>query len=88
MSALEKIGHKTRDFTADTQPQPLIPNPLVLALTALRHAIRKRRERWALVRISRRDPRLIRDMGLDPEEVYDAVPTSWDERHPGRLRIR
>ncbi|MCT8999002.1 DUF1127 domain-containing protein [Chelativorans intermedius] len=47
-----------------------------------------RQERRAIVEISRLDPRLIRDMGFDPEQIYEALDGSWDEVDPtglGRL---
>lgn len=45
----------------------------------------RRRERRDLVRISRLGPRIIRDIGLDPEEVYEALDGSWDEVEPIRF---
>ncbi|WP_159590804.1 hypothetical protein [Chelativorans xinjiangense] len=44
-----------------------------------------RRERRAMVAISRLDPRLISDMGFDPELIYEALDGSWDEVDPARL---
>ncbi|WP_163271471.1 hypothetical protein [Chelativorans alearense] len=41
-----------------------------------------RRERRAMVAISRLDPRLISDMGFDPERIYEALDGSWDEVDP------
>ena len=42
--------------------------------------------RRLLVRLSRHGPRLLRDLGLSPEEVAAALEGSWDELHPERLR--
>lgn len=47
---------------------------------------RHRQERRALVSLSRQDPRLLRDMGFDPEEVYRALDGSWDEVDPANFR--
>ncbi len=53
------------------------------ALIAGWRAFRQRRqERRTLVEISRLGPRAIRDMGLDPEQVYSALDGSWDEVDP------
>lgn len=46
----------------------------------------RRRERRTLIEISRLGPRVIRDIGLDPEQVYEALDGSWDEMEPLRLR--
>jgi hypothetical protein len=47
---------------------------------------RHRQRRREIVAISRHGPRLIRDMGFDPEEVYKVLDGSWDEVDPARLR--
>lgn len=39
-------------------------------------------ERRTLVRLSRLSPHLIRDMGIDPDDVYAALKGSWDEVGP------
>lgn len=46
----------------------------------------RRQERRTLIAISRLGPRIIRDIGLDPEQVYEALDGSWDELEPLRLR--
>ncbi|MCT7375907.1 hypothetical protein [Chelativorans salis] len=46
-----------------------------------------RRERRAIVAISRLDPRLISDMGFDPERIYEALDGSWDEVDPANFRL-
>ncbi|KXF77011.1 hypothetical protein ATN84_13580 [Paramesorhizobium deserti] len=46
---------------------------------------RHRQERRELVALSRRTPRVIRDMGFDPEEIYAALNSSWDEVDPARF---
>lgn len=46
----------------------------------------RRQERRALVAISRLGPHAIRDIGLDPEKVYEALDGSWDEVEPLRFR--
>ncbi len=50
--------------------------------------LRRRAERRALARVAHLSEHLMRDAGFDPEEVYDAAPQRWEERHPGRLRVR
>lgn len=51
------------------------------------HAMRRhRRERRALVAISRLGPRLIRDMGFEPQQIYAALEGSWDEVDPAKLQ--
>ena len=50
--------------------------------------LRQRAERRTLNRIARLPERLMRDAGVDPEKIYDALPHRWEERHPGRLRVR
>jgi uncharacterized protein YjiS (DUF1127 family) len=50
--------------------------------------IRRRQERRMLARLSRLPPHVIRDMGVDPERVYDAVEGTWGEVNPGRYRNR
>ena len=48
----------------------------------------RRRERRLMAQLSRLSPHMIRDIGLDPDEVYDAVAGTWDEVVPGRPRVR
>jgi uncharacterized protein YjiS (DUF1127 family) len=50
--------------------------PLVEAWRAYR---RRFEERQMLVKLSRKDAHLLRDMGFEPDEIYDAVHNSWDE---------
>lgn len=45
-----------------------------------------RNERQAIVALSRLDPRLIRDMGFDPEQVCEALDGTWDEVDPAISR--
>jgi uncharacterized protein YjiS (DUF1127 family) len=46
----------------------------------------RRRERRMLIEISRLAPHVIRDMGLEPELVYEALDGSWDEVDPSSWR--
>lgn len=48
---------------------------------------RHRQERRQLVALSRLGPRLIRDIGFDPEDIYRALDGSWDEVDPADFRI-
>lgn len=41
-----------------------------------------REERRAVVKLSRLPVHVIRDMGFDPERVYEALDGSWDEVDP------
>jgi uncharacterized protein YjiS (DUF1127 family) len=43
---------------------------------------RHRAERRIMVRLSRLDPHVIRDIGFDPERIYEALDGSWDEVDP------
>lgn len=47
---------------------------------------RHRQERRALVAISRLGPRLIRDMGFDPQQIREALEGSWNEIDPAILQ--
>jgi hypothetical protein len=46
----------------------------------------RRRSARALLVLARRDPRLIRDMGLDPEAIRAALEGSWDDMRPADAR--
>ena len=50
--------------------------------------MRRRRERRLMARLARLSPHLIRDIGFDPDQVYDAVAGTWGEVDPGRPRVR
>ena len=47
--------------------------------------VQHRRERRTVVALARLSPRILRDMGIDPERVYEAVDATWDEVDPHRL---
>ena len=52
----------------------------------LRALLRRREDRRALERLWRLGPRLVRDAGLDPDQVRAAVGGGWDDLLPaGRL---
>ena len=51
-----------------------------------RAVLRHREERRIVVALSRKPPRLLRDMGMDPEQVYAALDGSWDEVDPASRR--
>jgi uncharacterized protein YjiS (DUF1127 family) len=57
--------------------------PLVAAWQAYR---RRFEERRIIVKLSRKDAHLLRDMGFEPDEIYDAVHSSWDEVPAARRR--
>lgn len=48
---------------------------------------RHREERRALVRLCRLPPRLLLDMGFDPERLYEALDGTWDEVGPAHLSV-
>ncbi len=62
--------------------------PAVSVAEIFQAYLRWRRQRRTLACVSRLSEHLMRDAGLDPEDVYDAVPGRWEEAHPGRSRIR
>ena len=69
----------------DTQP---VWQQLTGALGAIRQAfLRRRKERREIIAISRLGPRLISDMGLDPERVHEALEGTWDEVQPVAFRL-
>jgi uncharacterized protein YjiS (DUF1127 family) len=49
--------------------------------------LNRREERRTIVAISRLGPHLIRDMGLDPERIYEELRGGWDEVDPASFRI-
>ena len=57
--------------------------PLVEAFAAYRRRIEEHR---IIVGLSRHDAHLLRDMGFEPDEIYDAVRDSWDEVPDARRR--
>ena len=68
--------------------RPLAGRSLRDDLAQLWHnEVARHRHRRLLRQLSRRDPRLVADMGFDPEEVQAAAEGTWDELHPERVRI-
>jgi uncharacterized protein YjiS (DUF1127 family) len=64
-------------------PEKRVRYDLIGALqVAWRAFVHHRRERRTLVELSRLSPHVIRDMGFDPERVYEALDGSWDEVDP------
>lgn len=45
-----------------------------------------REERRIIVEVSRLPVHVIRDMGFDPERVYEALDGTWDEVDPANYR--
>ena len=74
------------DFALDKQQSRSSSFPSLRDLW--RNFIRRRQERRAIVKLSRLAPHVIRDMGFDPERIYDALDGSWDEVNPGQFRNR
>lgn len=59
---------------------------LVSTLRVGWHAMRRHRENHrALVALAQKPPRLLRDMGLDPERLYEALDGTADEVGPAHL---
>lgn len=58
---------------------------LIVGWRAMR---RHRKERRLLITLSRLAPHVIRDIGLDPEQVYEALEGSWDEIDPANFRSK
>lgn len=50
-----------------------------------RNELARRQHRRLLRQLGRRSPRLIADMGFDPDQARATVENSWDEWHPDRL---
>ena len=57
--------------------------PIVQAFAAYRRRIEEHR---IIVGLSRHDAHLLRDMGFEPDEIYDAVHDSWEEVPDTRRR--
>lgn len=74
------------DYAA-VRPQPR-PGSAVLLPGFWRSFLRRWQERRTLVRLSRLAPHIIRDMGFDPDSIYDEIDGSWDEVNPGKFRNR
>jgi uncharacterized protein YjiS (DUF1127 family) len=74
------------DITA-RMPRSRVRYDLLGALQAAWHAFgQHRQDRRTLITISRMSPRLIRDMGFDPDRVYEALDGTWDEVDPASYR--
>jgi hypothetical protein len=65
-----------------------VPNVLATVANGWAAFRRRRFERASIVRISRMDPHLIRDMGFEPEAIYAALDGTWEELDPGRFTTR
>jgi len=67
---------------------PTPPDFLDAVRAGWQEFLRLRRERQTMVTISRLGPRVIRDIGLDPERVRQAVGDGWDDLDPMRFLLR
>lgn len=75
-------------IVVSSHPADLGPYRSDLAATLLVgwRAMRRHRENHrALVELSRKPPRLLRDMGLDPERLYEMLDGTPDEVGPAYL---
>lgn len=41
-------------------------------------ALQRQRDRRLIAELSRRNPRVLADMGFDPDAIYAAVESTWD----------
>jgi uncharacterized protein YjiS (DUF1127 family) len=66
-------------------------SPAPIALDAVRDGwralLRRREDRRALRRLWRLGPHLVRDAGLDPDEVRAAVGGGWEDLRPATLLL-
>jgi uncharacterized protein YjiS (DUF1127 family) len=63
----------TIELTGPFRAQPRRPGFLAALRAGWQEYLRRRQARDQLRALARLGPRLIRDAGLDPEQVYDAV---------------
>lgn len=64
---------------------PAAPDFLGALNAGWQEFVRLRRERQAMVAISRLGPRAIQDIGPDPERVREVAGGGWDDLDPLRL---
>jgi hypothetical protein len=72
MTTIE-LNHANHSETTERQ------NLLVVLHDAFRAYVERRKWHRTVVRMSRLQPHLIRDMGFEPEAIYAAVEGGWDE---------
>lgn len=56
-----------------------VPGFFSVVALGFQASARRLEERRILARLSRLNSRLLKDMGLDPEAIYEAVDGTWDE---------
>jgi hypothetical protein len=87
MRRLEMATYDLYETLGENEPPRRIaaPGGVFAPLRAALWSYRRRlEEHRILIDLSRKDPRLLRDMGFDPEEIYDAVANAWDEARATR----
>ena len=75
------------NFSGVFREQPARVDLLDFLRAGWRAWLRRREERRAIVAISRLAPHVIRDIGFEPERIYEALEGSWDEVDPVNFRI-
>jgi uncharacterized protein YjiS (DUF1127 family) len=58
-------------------PLPATTSPLAAVVDGIRNAIARFRYRRTILSLSRLPPHLLRDMGFEPEAVYEAAEGDW-----------
>lgn len=64
-------------FDRLSERNPHTTSPLAALKTGVRGAIERARFRRAIVKLSGVSPHLLRDMGFEPEAVYEAAEGDW-----------
>jgi uncharacterized protein YjiS (DUF1127 family) len=66
-------------FEANRSERPVRFGLLTPLLEAWQGYVRQVEEHRTIVRLSRLDPHIIRDMGFDPADLHAALEGTWDE---------
>ena len=68
--------HRRADIPA-IAPLPGTTSPLAAVVDGVRTAIARVRYRRTILRLSHFPPHLLRDMGFEPDAVYEAADGDW-----------
>ena len=77
----------TMDVTSGFPTQPIWQDLVGAQIAGWQTFLRRREEHRRVAAISRLGPRLIRDMGLDPERIHEALEGTWEEVQPVAFRL-
>jgi uncharacterized protein YjiS (DUF1127 family) len=66
-------------FEATRSESPVHTGFFAQLLEAWQAYVRQIEEHRTIVKLSRLDPHLIRDMGFEPADIYAALDGTWDE---------